>query len=242
MKPRISVCIATYNGSRYIKEQLESILKQLNSDDEVIISDDKSTDRTLEIIKEFGDPRIKIYDENKFGSPVRNFENAIEKATGEYIFLSDQDDQWVENKVKIMLTALKDFDLVVSNAFIGDESLNIIRDSYFEWRNSRVGIVKNFIKNSYLGCCMAFKKKILDVVLPFPKNIPMHDMWIGIVVELYYKPVFIQEKLIIYRRHDGNATFLNEDYTSNESLISKLRFRYNLLIAVIGRSINIKLK
>lgn len=235
MRNTVSVCIATYNGSNFIREQLASILPQLNENDEIIISDDSSTDQTLEEIKFFNDSRIKVFEGQKFKSPIFNFENAIKHANGRTIFLSDQDDVWLENKVSIMLNALSDHDLVVSNAFIGDDELRIIRDSYFDWRGSKQGILKNLIKNSYLGCSMAFDRKILSRVLPFPKNIPMHDMWIGMITEIFYKPIFIPDKLMIYRRHGGNTTILNEDYSSNETIKSKVIFRMNLVIAIIGR-------
>ena len=96
---KISVCIASYNGEKYIKEQLNSILCQLEERDEVIISDDSSTDNTVQIIESFKDKRIKIFREQKFKSPIYNFENAISKATGDIIFLSDQDDIWHKAKV-----------------------------------------------------------------------------------------------------------------------------------------------
>lgn len=237
---RISVCIATYNGEKYINEQLLSILKQLGPYDEIIVSDDKSEDRTIEIIKNINDNRIHIFSKEKFGSPIFNFENALKKASGEFIFLSDQDDIWLDNKVTIMMEALINYDVVVSNAIIGDASLNTIRDSYFSWRRSRKGVMKNFIRNSYLGCCMAFRRNLLDKALPFPKKIPMHDMWLGMIAELYYKPIFIPDKLMIYRRHSQNATFLNENLTSNENTLTKLKFRFNILEAAIKRYIKIR--
>jgi len=233
----VSVCIATYNGEKYIKEQLESILSQLPVNGEIIISDDSSTDKTLEIISSLKDKRIKIFSNQKYKSPIFNFENAIKQSSGDFIFLADQDDKWFDNKLQVMLNALQNHDLVVSNASIGDESLNIIKDSYFDWRNSRPGFLKNLIKNSYLGCCIAFNRKLLNVALPFPENIPMHDMWIGMVAEVYFKPVFIPDKLMIYRRHQNNATSINENFTSNNSFMSKLGFRYNLLLAIIKRTL-----
>ena len=102
----ISVCIATYNGEKYIREQLDSILPQLGLDDEVIISDDSSTDNTLKIIEEYNDCRIKIFSNNKFYSPILNFENALKKAQGDFIFLSDQDDIWKSNKVEVVMKYL----------------------------------------------------------------------------------------------------------------------------------------
>lgn len=94
----ISVCMATYNGEEYIKEQLESILCQLGEMDEIIISDDGSTDNTLNIIESYNDSRIKIHINTGKHGFVYNFENALQKAKGEYIFLSDQDDIWLPEK------------------------------------------------------------------------------------------------------------------------------------------------
>ncbi|WP_316786223.1 glycosyltransferase family 2 protein [Pedobacter frigiditerrae] len=233
---RISVCIATYNGEKFVETQLRSILEQLPEDAEIIISDDNSTDKTLSLIESLNDLRIKIF-HSSHKNLIKNFENAIKQASGDYIFLSDQDDKWLDGKVQFMMEQLQKYDIVVSDAYIGDADLNVVRDSYFEWRNSKTGVLKNFYKNSYLGCCMAFKSTILEKILPFPANIPMHDLWIGMMGELHYKTIFIPEKLMIYRRHGGNATYLNEDYTSNETLWSMIKFRVNLLAAVLKRSL-----
>ena len=173
--------MATYNGEKYIKEQIDSILKNMNSDDELIISDDGSTDKTREIINSFKDDRIKLIDGPKKGIK-KNFENGINNATGEIIFLSDQDDIWMENKIAKVLEAFEkeDATLVIHDAEIVDENLDIIEESFFKYRNSGKGIIKNIWKNTYIGCCMAFKKEIKSVILPIPDNIEMHDQWIGI--------------------------------------------------------------
>nr|AIA84980.1 Glycos_transf_2 [uncultured Leptotrichia sp.] len=94
----ISVCMATYNGSSFIKAQLESILFQLNTNDEVVISDDGSSDDTLSIIEAFNDPRIRLIEGPKIHSVAHNFEYAIRHSRGDIIFLSDQDDVWLNNK------------------------------------------------------------------------------------------------------------------------------------------------
>ncbi|MFA6072445.1 MAG: glycosyltransferase [Janthinobacterium sp.] len=121
---RISVCIATFNGAKYIKAQLSSILNQLGKDDEVIVSDDSSSDHTIEIIRQFNDSRIKIYSDNKFQSPILNFEHAISKATGKYIFLSDQDDEWAPDKVATLLPLLEEKMLVASHFRFIDQHSN----------------------------------------------------------------------------------------------------------------------
>lgn len=204
----ISVAMATYNGEKYIREQLESILKQLNEDDEIIISDDGSTDNTINIIKSFEDKRIKIFDGPRNGVK-QNFANAIYNCTGKYIFLSDQDDIWCDNKVNIVL---KNFEkekcmCIVHDCIVFDSSNDdIIYDSFYKYRNSGSGIIKNIWKNTYIGCCMAIDARMKNTILPIPNNIEMHDQWIGLLCEKEGKSLFINDKLINYRRHGNNLS------------------------------------
>jgi len=118
----ISVCIATYNGEKYIREQLDSILYQLSMEDEIVIPDDGSTDKTIEIIKGINDPRIKIFyhqtEKNNYLGTLktcflvgRNAHNALKHASGDYIFWADQDDVWLEGKVATFMQHLKKYDL-----------------------------------------------------------------------------------------------------------------------------------
>lgn len=224
----VSVCIATYNGENYIYQQLESILKQIGDGDEIIISDDSSTDRTLEIIASFNDERIKIFGNQKFKNPIFNFENALNHAKGDIIFLSDQDDIWHEDKVEKMVNSLQEADMVVCDCVFVDNDGKVLIDSYFDLVNSSAGVIKNLRKNTYFGCCMAFKKEILKKALPFPKNIPMHDIWLGFVSDMFFKSVFLNEKLIYYRKHNNNASIAS-DVVSNLDLFTKLKFRVNVI-------------
>ncbi len=232
----ISVCIATYNGEKYIKEQLDSILCQLGNDDEVIISDDGSTDQTIEIIESYKDKRIRLVRNAEIRSVVSNFENAIKNAQGDYIFLSDQDDVWLPDKVKIMCDVLQKKDLVVCDAEMIDANNKLLRTSFYEMRNSGSGFLKNLIRNTYLGCCMAFRKDILKYILPFPKHIAMHDIWIGLCVELMGNPFFIQQKLVQYRNHSKSATntAINK---SNISFYNQIGYRLYFLRNVIKRKL-----
>lgn len=229
----ISVCIATFNGEKYIKQQLDSILLQLGADDEVIISDDDSKDNTRLIIAEFVDSRIKVI-RNPFRGVVSNFENAIKHATGDYIFLADQDDVWVDNKVE---SVLKDFsqgyDLILSDCTMFDSATGkILHESFFTFNKSKRGVLKNILRNSYIGCCMAFNREVRQKILPFPKNIPMHDSWIGIMSELYFNVYFDPRKLIKYRSHSENASFTSSG-KSEYKLIKKLSFRWSLIYSIV---------
>ena len=236
----ISVCIPTYNGELYIKKQMESILKQIKDNDEVIVSDDSSTDATLKILDNFNDKRIKILRNNHFHSPIYNLENALKNASGDLIFLSDQDDIWCFDKVEKILKYLKNYDCVVSDAKIIDGNDFIIADSFYKINKSKKGFLHNFIKNGYLGCTMAFTKKIKDISLPFPNKIPMHDSWIGLLSEIYGKTIFIDEQLICYRRHGNNASQSAEK--SRNSLKTKIYQRIILLYAILKRILFINMK
>ncbi len=224
---KISVCMATYNGEKYIKQQLESVLSQLGNQDEVIISDDGSTDSTLEIVKSFEDSRVKIFHNDNKNGLTYNFENAIKKTTGDYIFLSDQDDVWLSNKVTVSVEALKKNDLVVTNCKITDTHLNIVNDSYFKLNNSKKGFFKNFYRSSYLGCCTAFRKELLLDILPFPNKLYLyHDWWIGYIADIKYKTIFIDSPCLLYRRHDN--TMSTTGNMSKQSLFKRFRDRFQL--------------
>lgn len=205
----ISVAMATYNGAKYVGQQIDSILKQLNLEDELVISDDNSSDGTLEILKVYqqGDKRISVYPNNSKGI-LGNFENAISNCNNEIIFLSDQDDIWLSNKVEVVKKQFQNSEvsLVLSDCYIVDSELNVIHESFYERRKPRKGIVRNIIRNSYLGCGMAFRSELKSIILPIPKGIPMHDAWIGILAELYGSVSIIPDKLFYYRRHNSNAT------------------------------------
>lgn len=234
----ISVCIPTFNGERYIGQQLDSIIVQLKPEDEIIISDDSSTDKTTEIIKAYNDPRIRLLENCKFKSPVFNLENALKLAKGDFVFLADQDDVWDKDKVKIILGYLTKYNIVVTDCVLIDEEGTETHPSFFEKNGSRAGLIHNFIKNSYLGCCLAFDRKILKSVLPFPGKIAMHDIWIGLISELIGKPVFLPEKLVSYRRHSLNFSPTTE--SSKFSIWYKIGYRLQFIYYAILRYLKIR--
>lgn len=227
--------MATYNGEKYIKEQITSILSQLNEGDELIISDDKSKDRTKDIISEFGDPRIKfVINEGEKGY-TKNFENALKNSNGDVIFLSDQDDVWVDNKVEIMLESLKFNDLVVSDAEIVDSNLVRLFPSHFDLYKVKKGFWHNFSKTRYIGACMAFKKELLKKALPFPKKQKYcaHDYWLTVLGEMYYKVELERTALIKYRRHGNNAS--TGGVASGNSFIKKVLVRVYCFVNLLLR-------
>ena len=141
----ISVCIATYNGERYIRQQIESIVCQLNVDDEIIVSDDGSTDNTVAILNNIGDKRIRIIEGPRKHSPTLNFEYALKVSKGDYIFLSDQDDVWKSNKVEVCIKWLQQYDCIVSDAEVTDCSLNPLHPSLYSIMQVRPERIYNTI-------------------------------------------------------------------------------------------------
>lgn len=228
-----SVCIATFNGGAYLKEQLDSILKQLSPEDEVIISDDGSVDDTWSILTEYAhnDPRIKLFEGPKQGL-IKNFGFAIEQAQGDLIFLADQDDVWLDGKVEKITQyfSLHPKQLVViSDLVIVDSQLNEIHSSYFTFRRSKEGWLTNLIRSNYIGAGMAFRSSLKETILPIPDNVPMHDMWIGLLAGNYAG--FIREPLTLYRRHDFNAS----EIETKSSWRQKITWRIHLIQALIQR-------
>lgn len=237
-----TVCVITYNGEKYIKEQLSSIIKQLNNDDEIIVSDNGSTDKTLEIIKSFNDTRIKIYlykSENTNYSGIwktcydvgRNAENAIKHAKGDYIFLADQDDIWIEGKLATCIEYLKEKDLVITNHTTVDADL-IPLNKMEPGVLLQPTILNTLLKTQFLGCCMAFRKSLLSHILPFPKEPLMHDIWIGLMALKYGEIGIIQDSYLLYRRHSKN-TSTNIEKKSENPISFKILYRFLLIKAYL---------
>lgn len=220
--------MATYNGAKYIRQQLLSILTQIGGKDEVVVSDDGSTDGTIDIVRSLADRRIRILKGPCRHSPYTNFENALRHAKGGIIFLADQDDVWANDKVRVCMEALQTVDCVVSDAFVTDSKLNVTAPSlYTMMRISRSRMGSLLWRNGYTGCCMAFRRKVLDDALPFPKDIPMHDIWIGNVAAFFHTVRFIDERLVMFRRHD-DATSCN-GRGSRFSAWQKAMFRWHVV-------------
>ena len=222
----ISVCMATYNGEKYIKEQVESILCQLAPDDEIVVSDDGSKDKTIQILESL-DKRVKIFHNEGRHGVVPNFENALKHSSGDIIFFSDQDDIWAPDKVKCCIEALEGADLVIHNSQVVYEDGGHPDVDFFKLRNSGPGYWKNLLKNSFVGSCMAFRKNVKEYVLPFPRYILWHDMWIGLMVEKHGRTKFIEDKLLYYRRHGNNASATSEK--SSYGRLFQLKYRLQML-------------
>ena len=237
----ISVCIATFNGALHLAEQLQSILTQLGTDDEVVISDDGSTDDTLTVARSIAQSsrtpiRIFTNDSTEHGY-TPNFENAFRHAQGDYIFISDQDDVWLPGKVEAMLHALRDehYDLCVSNARITDASLHVTHDDYFAARGVHRSLLGNIFKFGYLGCCMALTRRQLQRSLPFPGNrlYCTHDNWLFLHAKAHHRVCILQQPFLLYRRHGHTQS--TGALNAHKPLSFRIRYRLYLIWQLLKR-------
>ena len=240
----ISVCLTTYNGAAYIEPQLNSILCQLTEGDEIVVSDDASSDDTLLVVSRVmqrapqGICMRIVHNEGEHGYTA-NFENALRQAKGDYIFLSDQDDVWLPGKVACMVKALeadKRHLLAVCNARITDSQLNVTADDYYKARGVYQGLLGNLYKFGYLGCCMAMRRELLHTALPFPKNRSycVHDNWLFLCAQIHHRGVVIISKpLMLYRRH--SATCTTGAKNAHKPTSFRIRYRLYLVGQLISR-------
>jgi glycosyltransferase involved in cell wall biosynthesis len=238
---RISVCMTTYNGEKYIRDQVNSILNQIAEDDELIVCDDRSSDATVEILLSFQDERIKIVVNKENLGFSRNFSKCISLAHGDIIFLSDHDDIWLPDKVQKYLKIFREESNVVSimsNMEIIDENGLITNSRFLDLKSgysNRVWrIVKNFTKSTYYGCSIAFRKELVTKVLPLPFHF---DTWIGLVSDIYGRCYHLDEVTMQYRRHSNNFSTLK---TSKLHMI--MRWRLNLLFNLCSLFLGIRSK
>jgi glycosyltransferase involved in cell wall biosynthesis len=212
-RPKISVCMAAFQGERFVAAQLRSILDQIAANDEVVVVDDCSSDETRERIRALSDQRIQLSVHRRNQGVLTTFEDALSHATGELIFLSDQDDIWAPGKVSRILQAFEsspEVTLVVTDATLIEENGNQLGASYYQARGRfQSDVFSNLFRSKFLGCTMAFRSGLVPKILPFPRGCGdvVHDFWIGIVNSITAgKTLYIDERLVHYRRHPGAAT------------------------------------
>lgn len=224
--------MASYNGQAYIAKQIESILTNLDSGDELWISDDGSDDETLHIIAQYQKEDARVHLCRGPGRGVKqNFANAIRRTTGDIIFLADQDDIWADNKVEHVLQAFEQTGkkLVIHDAaVVKEDGKTVIEPSFFKLRGCGEGTLKNIWKNTYIGCCMAFSASLKSLVLPIPDDIEMHDQWIGVLCDKYAGgSYFLPETLLSYRRHEANTSAMTH-YPLRRMITNRVNFIHRL--------------
>lgn len=216
----VSVCIATYNGEKYIRCQIDSIIKQLTTEDEIIVVDDCSTDNTLKIIELINDIRIKIFKNENNKGHVHAFGRAISLAKNEIIFMSDQDDIWLKDRVILMMNMLLESgaSVISSNSEFIDENGNKMLfsvDGVKKNNSNRYfrNITDIFLgKTNYYGCAMALRKDICKIILPIPSFVESHDLWIALASNLFRSNCHIDENTIARRVHNSNASIIERRF------------------------------
>lgn len=217
MEQTIDILLATYNGEKYLKEQLESILNQTYSNIRIIISDDCSTDKTREIIKKYEkkDKRIISYFQEKNCGYVKNFEFLLKKVENDIYMLADQDDFWLPTKIEHTYDKMKETnaDLVFTDLEVVDKNLKLLYPSFNDYMKLSRKIKKckkdyrlQYLYNCITGCTLMSKKSFIDLIIPIPteSKYAIHDTWIGCVVANNGKIEYLDEKTIKYRQHGNN--------------------------------------
>ena len=217
MQETIDILLATYNGEKYITEQIDSILNQTHKNIRLIISDDCSKDKTIEILKEYEkkDNRIKLYLQQKNLGVVKNIEFLLKKVENKYYMLADQDDVWLPEKAEKSLEKLKQeqVDFVFGDLEVVDKDLKTMYPSFgdFMLLNRKINKYINSYKLNYLyncvtGCTILAKKETIEKMLPLPQKSKflIHDYWMGLMSSIYGKVAYVPEKYIKYRQHGDN--------------------------------------
>ena len=239
---KISICLCTYNASKYLTEQLESLKKQTVKADEIIVCDDGSTDNTIEILNKYKDIlNIDLFINNLSLGVTKNFEKAVSLCSGDIIFLCDQDDIWENNKIEKMSSAFidKNVGLVLCNGILIDEKNKQIKNHTL--RNS-IGIDKinkenfNFEiltnKLIFTGIAMAFRGDLKKYILPISAN-AFHDEWIGFICSYNSKVFFLEDNLVRYRIHKNQKVGI----IYIKSLYEKYKFVKKYKIADIEKEL-----
>lgn len=215
MGSSISIAMTSYNGEFYIKEQIDSILSQTVSFDELVICDDCSNDNTPQILKDYSsvDNRIKVFfNETNLGFK-RNFEKAIKLCSSNFIALSDQDDIWIPEHLELLKKAYDENDCILTcgNSFAADAEGKPIGikskpDTYYLSDKSKEQFLQVLYSNPVQGCTAYFHKDLLNTFIPIPDSQFFHDSWLAQVAITKGKIVFLHEGLLYYRTHNNNVS------------------------------------
>lgn len=212
---KIAILMSTYNGEKYLTEQIKSLKAQTLKNWDLYIRDDGSTDKTLEIISNQveSDQRIHyVSDSEKRLRPMRSFFKLLNEISADYYFFCDQDDFWLPNKLELMMTEIGDKDnhipqLLYCGLRCVDQNLKpLVND--FENLPGKINGKSRFIGNDMPGCVMLLNKNLRDLIINYTKNyenIIMHDWWIALVAEAFGNVSFLDKKLILYRQHGDNS-------------------------------------
>jgi len=218
----INILLATYNGEKFLGEQLDSLFNQTVKEFKIIIRDDGSSDNTIDIIKSYNEKhpgKIKLVNDNlgNLGSS-KSFMKLLEYCDSEYIMFCDQDDVWLPDKIELSLNKMKELEnkydkniplLVFTDLEVVDQKLNALHKSFWKYQKL-IPIISNnwkelLAQNVITGCTMILNKKAKEFCLPFELPMMIHDQWVGVNISKYGKVDYLKEQTIFYRQHGNNV-------------------------------------
>jgi glycosyltransferase involved in cell wall biosynthesis len=210
--------MATYNGEKYIREQIDSILRQTYPNMELIIVDDRSSDSTPDILRAYSDkfPNLRVViNETNLGY-IKNFEKGILLSKGDYIALSDQDDIWMDNKIEILLKHIGQYDIIYSDSILVNEKGNSLGKKMSDIKNQLVytDCLMYAVGAWAPGHAQLIKRYIIHQCIPFP-SLVTHDFWLGFVASCHNGMGYYSEPLVLYRQHQSNAISANTSRKNN---------------------------
>jgi glycosyltransferase involved in cell wall biosynthesis len=236
----ISVVMAVYNGRKFLSEQVQSIQSQLKGDDELIIVDDASTDGSVASLEALPMQNVRLFTNPRNTGVLQTFERGLALANHRIVFLSDQDDIWLPGKRAAFVEAFErdsNVSLVISDAEVINEDGKVIAASFMANRGGFDGsLLGTLYRSRYLGCAMAVRRGLLEIALPIPRSVPLHDMWLGVIGTTTGRVVYLPTPYLRHRRHGNN---LSPDRSS--SLVRLLRWRGTLLWLLVYRLVSLRL-
>jgi len=220
MNKMVTILMATYNGERYLREQIESVLQQTYRDWELIIQDDCSSDGTvmiaLKYVKQNPDKIKFMKREFPSGSAKNNFFSMLKLAKSEYVMTCDQDDVWLPTKVEVSMNEMHKLEaeqgsnrplLVHTDLKVVDDNLSVIAESMFKRQdldNRRDKLNNILVQNIVTGCTTVVNRALLDMVYESPKEAMMHDWWFALIACSFGKIGFVDQSTVLYRQHESN--------------------------------------
>lgn len=219
MLPLVQILLSTYNGGKFLEQQLDSIIKQSYKNWRIVIRDDGSKDNTVDIIKsyvnKYCDKIIFIEDNYEHLGACQSFSRLLHYTSADYIMFCDQDDIWLPEKIEVSVMKMKELEatynnvpiLVHSNLKLIDSDLNIISNSFWKYQKLNpklIGINNLIIQNNVTGCTMMINKTLKELCAEIPEKAIMHDWWIALVTSAFGVFGYINRPLVLYRQHDKN--------------------------------------
>lgn len=237
--PLVHIVLATYNGEKFLRQQLDSIVAQDYENWQVEICDDGSTDSTKNIVKEYveKDSRFSLHENEHNLGYVMNFLEGIRRSHGDYIMLCDQDDIWYPNKISLTLNRAIEAESLLSSpekqpVLVFGDAMNFESDSgkdmgrfheMSHFDTKKVDTAHLFMENKCIGCTILVNKAVRSYLEEMPEEIRVHDWWLALICSHFGKICYVDEPLLRYRQHGGNMIGGNSYSSYVKKRISQLK-------------------